>query len=113
MMACCFCTNVVSTGSCRPNHPADGSALVLPSTLPVPPRKPKPAAPSTPPPTGTKRSAPDDDDVEPSAKRQKTNGAAPALAPFTPSKKKRLEDDGLLMLDNPDETLEDDVILVD
>ena len=100
----------------RPNHPSDAPALILPSTLPVPPRKPKPVAPSTPPPTGTKRSAPDDDveDLEPSAKRQKTNGTAPAPPPpFTPSKKKRLEDDGLIMLDNPDETLEDDVILVD
>ena len=97
----------------RPHHPADGPALILQSTLPVPPRKPKPVAPSTPPQKGTKRSAPDDDDVEPLAKRQKTNGAAPLPPPFTPSKKKRLEDDGLIMLDNPDETLEDDVILVD
>ena len=97
----------------RPEHPADEPALILPSTLPVPPRKPKPVVPSTPPPTGTKRSAPDDDVVEPSAKRQKTNGAAPAPTPFTPSKKKRLEDDGLIMLDNPHEALEDDVILVD
>ncbi|KAH9923897.1 uncharacterized protein B0H18DRAFT_451862 [Fomitopsis serialis] len=109
-----FGTIQVAIGVLPPNHPPDGPALVLPSPLPTPPRKPKLAMPSTPPPTGTKRSAPDDDKLEPAAKRIKTNGAAPVPPPpFTPSKKKRLEDDGLIMLDTLDEPLEDDVILVD
>ncbi|KAH9838037.1 uncharacterized protein C8Q71DRAFT_574651 [Rhodofomes roseus] len=109
-----FATIQVAIGVLPPNHPADGSALILPSPLPTPPpRKPKKAMPSTPPPTGTKRAAPDDDELEPAAKRQKTNGIAPVPPPFTPSKKRRLEDDGLIMLETLDEPLEDDVILVD
>jgi len=108
-----FGTIQVAIGVLPPNHPADGPALILPSPLPTPTRKPKLAMPSTPPPTGTKRSAPDDDELEPAAKRIKTNGAVPVPLPFTPSKKKRLEDDGLIMLDALDEPLEDDVILVD
>ncbi|KZT71220.1 hypothetical protein DAEQUDRAFT_688223 [Daedalea quercina L-15889] len=108
-----FATIQLAIGVLPPGHSVDGPALILPSLLPMPPRKPKPAMPSTPPRTGTKRSAPEDDDIEPVAKRLKMNGAAPGPTPFTPNKKKRLEDDGLIMLDNPDEPLEDDVILVD
>lgn len=32
---------------------------------------------------------------------------------YTPSKKRRLEDDGLVLLDEPNEKVEDDVIEID
>ncbi|KAF9235958.1 hypothetical protein BU15DRAFT_64407 [Melanogaster broomeanus] len=58
-----------------PNHPADGPALVLPSSLPKPPYNSRPPTPAPPAPS-RKRSAPDDEvsEVEPSAKRAKPNG---------------------------------------
>lgn len=99
----------------RPNHPADGPALILPSPLPAPPRREKPC-PVTPPPApppalaGKKRSAPDDEIEEldaPSAKRSRTDAGAGGL-PFTPSKKRRLEEDGLIMLENEGEKIEED-----
>lgn len=96
----------------RPNHPVDAPAWILPSPLPLPPRK---ARPVTPPAASKKRNAPDDDEiveVEPSSKRAKINGpSAPALT--SPSKKRRLEEDGLLLMDNANDQLRDDVIEID
>ncbi|EPQ51473.1 hypothetical protein GLOTRDRAFT_81057 [Gloeophyllum trabeum ATCC 11539] len=109
----------VEVGICNlpPNH--TGGPLILPSPLPAPPRKVKVAAPppSTPPPK--KRPAPVDDDVvemEPAAKRAKTNGNGAAdtkLNPnlYTPSKKRRLDEDGLVMLDSANEKVEDDDVI--
>lgn len=102
-----------------PNHPTDASTLIFPSTLPIPPVKAKPPKPATPPPPpapiSKKRSAPDDDDI-PAAKRAKTADSAPAGVHLSPSKKKRLDDDGLIMLDVADEKVEeeeDDIIVID
>ncbi|EIN04677.1 hypothetical protein PUNSTDRAFT_146335 [Punctularia strigosozonata HHB-11173 SS5] len=96
-------------------HPADGPAMILPSPLPSPPAKPKPAAPmpSTPPPsTAVKRPAPDDNE-EPLPKRARTNGAIPDSVFASPSKKRKLDEDGLVMLDTANEELRDDVIEID
>lgn len=73
--------------------------------------KVKPPRPATPPPPASKkRAAPDDDDV-PAAKRARTADRLPADLVFSPSKKKRLEEDGLIMLDTADEKVEDDDII--
>ncbi|KAI0353339.1 hypothetical protein OH77DRAFT_1407125 [Trametes cingulata] len=111
-----FATIQVAIGALPPNHPSDGPALILPSPLPKPPRREKPR-PATPPPApppvlaGKKRAAPDDDEIqeveEPSAKRART-AADVGGVPFTPSKKRRLEEDGLIMLESAEEKIEED-----
>ena len=101
----------------RPDHPADAPPFVLPSPLPQPPRKVKPMAPLpvTPRRTSVKRSAPvDDDDIlefEPSAKRVKPTVQADVIS--SPSKKRRLEEDGLILMEGANDKLEDDVIEID
>ena len=83
---------------------------IFPSPLPIPPRKyrPLPSAPSTP---MKKRPAEafDDADIRPS-KRPKQDLSNDTLA--SPSKKRRLEEDGLLMLDDPNEKLDDEPELI-
>ncbi|KZT21897.1 hypothetical protein NEOLEDRAFT_1072604 [Neolentinus lepideus HHB14362 ss-1] len=102
----------IEIGICNLPSNHSGDPLILPSPLPDPPRKTKvsPPSPSTPP---KKRPAPDDEDVtelEPAMKRLKTNGASnPNL--YTPTKKRRLEDDGLVLLDTPNEKVEDDDVI--
>lgn len=103
-----------------PDHPADGPAFILPTPLPQPPRLAKPL-PSpleqTPPPPSLKRGLPDDDTAASgsSAKRPRTNGpaSAPAVNMASPSKKRRLEEDGLLLLEKADDKMEDEVIEID
>ncbi|KIK62583.1 hypothetical protein GYMLUDRAFT_164462 [Collybiopsis luxurians FD-317 M1] len=103
-------------------HPSSGSSLVLPDPLPKPTKKEKPpvVAPSTPPRTSLKRAAPDDDVVlldevpsanGPPAKKQKLS--QPELA--SPSKKRQLEEDGIVMLEGANDKVddEDDVIIID
>ncbi|OCH85042.1 hypothetical protein OBBRIDRAFT_785397 [Obba rivulosa] len=114
----------VGVGVLPLNHPVDGPALILPAPLPKPPRKPKPSTPTSAPvepPTSVKRPAPDDDDdIVPLAKRPRTNDDIVSLAKrsrtngdldksdlVTPSKKRKLDEDGLLLLETADETLED------
>ncbi|ETW75323.1 hypothetical protein HETIRDRAFT_482048 [Heterobasidion irregulare TC 32-1] len=122
-------TVTLAIAALPPDHPADGPALILPSPLPNPAPKPKlpdvraspsppPArarAPSTPPPP-RKRAAPDDADAEPgtgerAAKRaRRADGGGHGL--YTPSKQRRLEDDGLVILESgggaPDDVIEID-----
>ncbi|KAL1712600.1 hypothetical protein EV715DRAFT_259401 [Schizophyllum commune] len=101
------------------SHPADAPPYQLPSPFPSVPKRarektPVPAKTPTPPRASLKRSAPEDDDVvEPAAKKVKgANGTA--VPDASPSKKRRLEEDGLILLDSAVETLEDDdVIIVD
>ncbi|KAI0827190.1 hypothetical protein BC628DRAFT_1371359 [Trametes gibbosa] len=113
-----YATIQVAIGHLSPNHPEDAPALILPSPLPMPPRREKVrlATPTPPPPpvlAGRKRAAPDDDIEEidaPSAKRSRTD----AGPPFSPSKRRRLEQDGLLMLDGAEDIAGDpDVIEID
>ncbi|KAI0056334.1 hypothetical protein BV25DRAFT_1872803 [Artomyces pyxidatus] len=97
-----------------PNHPIDGPSFILPAPLPKPAKKTKaaPPRPSTPP-ASLKRPAPADDDiVEQPAKRSRT-GVAVDNAMYSPSKKRRLEDDGLVLLESRDEKMEDDIIEID
>ncbi|KAF8421720.1 hypothetical protein L210DRAFT_3424085, partial [Boletus edulis BED1] len=92
----------------RPNHPTDAPALILPSSLPKPPFNPRRSI--TPPAPSRKWTAPEDDvaEVEPLAKRAKTNGAS------SPSKKERLEEEGLVMLDSATDKMDnDDIIEID
>ncbi|KAJ8507709.1 hypothetical protein ONZ45_g9959 [Pleurotus djamor] len=91
-----------------------------PPPLPVPPKKAKPpVVPVTPPRRPLKRAAPDDDDVEPSSKRTKTevNGHAKvgrAPSPLaSPNKRRRLEEDGLVIMEHAEEALDDNVIELD
>lgn len=103
----------------RPNHLTDGPALILPPVLPRPPFRPRVATPPPPPPPSRKRTAPDDDiaEVEPLAKKARTNGASTstsALEVGSPSKRKRLEEDGLVMLESATDRMDDeDVIEID
>ncbi|KZP09553.1 hypothetical protein FIBSPDRAFT_801990 [Athelia psychrophila] len=112
-------TIAIGLGVLPPNHPVDAPAFILPSPLPLPPRKERPATPPPPcdPATSKKRNAPDDDEiieVEPSSKRAKTNGNGPSAPALTsPSKKRRLEEDGLLLMDSVADQLRDDVIEID
>lgn len=74
--------------------------------------------PATPPPASKKRPAPDNDEileVEPSSKRAKTNGAPVVTSAnlTSPSKKRRLEEDGLILMDSAADQLRDDIIEID
>ncbi|KAG6820463.1 hypothetical protein H0H93_000217 [Arthromyces matolae] len=102
-----------------PDHPVDSPPYILPSPLPQPQRKPKlpPAesTPATPPRTSRKRSLPIDMnsdviDLAPTPKRLKPTTTSNDLE--SPSKRRRLDQDGLLLVDGPGELL-DDVIVID
>lgn len=104
-------------------HPVDGPAYILPSPLPKPVRKPKVARrPETITPplvvaNSLKRSAPDDDVIEevgPASKKARTTNGGAFPSPLkSPSKKRRLEEEGLIMMDSAQDKLEDDVIELD
>ncbi|TBU39389.1 hypothetical protein BD309DRAFT_1012010 [Dichomitus squalens] len=116
-----YATVQVAIGVLPPNHPVDAPALVLPEPLPRPPRKerPRPATPSPPTPSAAKkRPAPDDiEEIDaPPAKRGRMGADTASAVPFTPSKKRRLEEDGLIILDSAEEKIEEqdpDVIEID
>ncbi|KAJ7510269.1 hypothetical protein B0H11DRAFT_1181473 [Mycena galericulata] len=111
----------VGLGVLPADHPADAPPFILPDPLPRPPRKVKapPPMPETPIRVPLKRAfAPDevggagDDDIidlEPTPKR-------PRLAETeikSPSKKRKLEEDGLILMESKDDVLDDDVIEID
>jgi len=89
---------------------------VLPHPLPQSRKKVKVKLPATPPAKATKRPAPDDEDVveQQPAKRLKTSTNGKESNPYSPRKKRQLEEDGLIILDGPEEG-EDDagVIIID
>ncbi|KAI0036331.1 hypothetical protein K488DRAFT_39149, partial [Vararia minispora EC-137] len=95
------------------DHPANGPAFVLPSPMPIPARRPPkpkeptplPAAVRTPPRHSLKRAAPDDDDVE---TMQPAKKVAKGTLPGTPSKRRQLEHDGVVVLDAEGEVVDDD-----
>lgn len=79
---------------------------MLPYPLPLPPKLVKQ-------PESLKRPAPEEDEVmEPPAKRVRTNGVLPDVL-ASPSKKRKLEEDGIIMLETANEALEDDIIELD
>ena len=116
-----FSTSLTSCFS-RANHPLDGPPFILPSPLPKPPKKQKPAppridGPTTPSRTSRKRSLPNDDDgvidLEPTSKRLKPTSSVTLTDTLaSPSKKRRLEEDGLVLLEHDDQLM-DDVIDLD
>ncbi|KAJ7720279.1 hypothetical protein DFH07DRAFT_1067768 [Mycena maculata] len=101
------------------DHPADAPTFVLPDPLPRPPRKVKapPPMPETPLRVSLKRAAPgdegDDDviDLEPTPKRPRIKVADEAIK--SPSKKRKLDEDGLILMDGKDDRLDDDIIVID
>ncbi|KAG6817377.1 hypothetical protein H0H87_009564 [Tephrocybe sp. NHM501043] len=102
-----------------PNHPADAPPYILPSPLPQPPKKQKapPPEPATPIRPSKKRSLPidmDSDiiDLAPTPKRLKPAANGNDQVQKSPSKRRRLEADGLLLVDGPGELI-DDVIVID
>ncbi|KAJ7856758.1 hypothetical protein B0H14DRAFT_2507719 [Mycena olivaceomarginata] len=111
----------VGLGILPADHPADSPPFILPDPLPRPPRKVKapPPRPETPLRLSLKRSAPDDEggvdeiiDLEPTPKRPRVAAAAPE-AIKSPSKKRRLDEDGLILMEGKDDMLVDDVIVID
>ncbi|KAF9020239.1 hypothetical protein BDZ89DRAFT_1020326 [Hymenopellis radicata] len=100
-------TITVALAALPESHPADAPPFILPSVLPKPPPAPKkaPVAPETPVKITRKRPAPADGE-EPPSKRAR-------LELNSPSKKQRLEDDGLIVMDGADDMLEDDIIEID
>ena len=90
--------------------------MVLPSPMPAPNKRPaKPAPPKQDDsPSLGKRSAPDDDDIESSQPAKKIARSLPN-GPATPSKRRKLEEDGLVLLEEQNEKVDDDdaVIVLD
>ncbi|KAF8437709.1 hypothetical protein L210DRAFT_3613153 [Boletus edulis BED1] len=103
---------VLGDATCiRPNHLANAPALILLSSLPKPPFNSRWAI--TPPAPSRKQTAPKDDtEVVTLAKRAKTNGAS-SIEPRSPSKKKRLEEDGLVMLYCAMDKMDDNDIIIE
>lgn len=101
----------------RSNHPEGSPPFVLPHLLPQPPKKVKARLSTTPlssPVKATKRRAPDEDSImegQP-AKRLKTSANGNELDPSTPRKKRQLEEDGLIILDGPEEGQDDGVGII-
>ena len=103
----------------RPNHPITEAPFILPSPLPRPVPKVKlPPQPTTPPRTSTKRPLPLELvdgvlDLDPTPKKLKiARGAVAGEGKRkvedipSPSKRRRLEDEGLVLMDGPDEVLD-------
>ncbi|KAG6861181.1 hypothetical protein C0995_002988 [Termitomyces sp. Mi166 len=104
-----------------PNHPIDAPPYVLPSPLPQPTKKQKlpSAEPSsaTPQHISKKRSLPIDMesdiiDLAPTPKRLKPNPNGAAKGQESPSKRRKLEEEGVILVDGPGE-LVDDIIVID
>ncbi|KAI0693160.1 hypothetical protein BC835DRAFT_1508132 [Cytidiella melzeri] len=105
-----YATIQVAIGALPPNYSAEDDALSLPQPLPLPPKIVKEESTAQ-----KKRSAPDDDEIveEPPAKRARTNGLA-SLAPLgSPTKKRILEEDGILLLETADEKVEVDIDVIE
>ncbi|KAI0084615.1 hypothetical protein BDY19DRAFT_898178 [Irpex rosettiformis] len=100
----------VAIGALPPNHDINESALILPDPLPLPPKIVKVEEP-----TAHKRSAPDDEVVEePPTKRVRTTATSiPLVTPVTPSKKRKLDEDGILLLETANEMVEADADVIE
>lgn len=99
-----------------PNHPITEAPFILPSPLPRPVPRVKPLpTPVTPPRTSKKRPLPIELangvlDLDPTPKKPKLVVAGKSKRKFednpSPSKRRRLEDEGLVLMDGPDEVLD-------
>jgi ubiquitin-like 1-activating enzyme E1 B len=104
----------------RKNYPRDAPPFILPSPLPKPSKlKMAPQQPETPPRVNLKRGLRVDDDeiidLAPTPKRPRVNtnvNGAPSVGP-SPSKKRRLEEDGLILMEGANDQLADDIIEID
>ncbi|KAK2467920.1 hypothetical protein APHAL10511_000215 [Amanita phalloides] len=120
----------VALSTLPPNHPIDAPPYILPSPLPKPTRKVKPAPPpETPPRKSLKRSLPTEDengviDLEPTPKRarvkaklnSRNSGENPEMdsqLTGSPSKRRRLDKEGFVLMDGAKDVLEEDVIVID
>lgn len=110
----------VGVGILPPNHPEDSPPFVLPHAVPRPPKKVIVKLLETPlssPVKATKRRAPDEDSIaeEQPAKRLKTSTNGSGVEPSTPRKKRQLEEDGLIILEGPEEGADGDtdIIVID
>ncbi|TFK34634.1 hypothetical protein BDQ12DRAFT_689301 [Crucibulum laeve] len=120
-------TIAVGLGVLPPNHPYTEPPFILPSPLPKPPKKIKPAAiplPETPQRTSLKRARSldlqEDEngviEIEPTPKKQKLESNKRKLNEDeqSPSKRRKLEKDGLLLMDGAQDNLEqEDFIVID
>ncbi|KAF5353893.1 hypothetical protein D9756_007116 [Leucocoprinus leucothites] len=127
-------TIAVNLCSLPPNHPIDAPPFILPDPLPQPPRrvKPKlPVAPETPPrPTVAKDNFVEDEngviEIDPTPRRPSrptvthiqtdrrvSRKRTHSVGQQSPSKKRRLDEDGLVMLDGENDRMMDDVIVID
>lgn len=100
-----------------PNHPISEAPFILPSPLPRPvPKVKRLPVPVTPPRTSTKRPLPLELadgvlDLDPTPKKPKLDvGASESKRKFednpSPSKRRRLEEEGLVLMNGPDEVLD-------
>jgi len=113
-----------------PNHQIDACPYILPSPLPKPPKKAKrPVLVETPPRKSLKRPLPTEDengviDLEPTPKRVRVQAGLDSrtsdkdlrkdsISLGSPGKRRRLEDDGFLIVDGTTDTQENDVIEID
>ncbi|KAH9060572.1 hypothetical protein EDB87DRAFT_1615255 [Lactarius vividus] len=99
--------------SLPPDHPVDGPAMILPDPLPKPNQRAKPviSRPLTPPETplgAQKRPAPDDLDGTQPAKRARIA----LTSNHSPGTSRRLEEDGLVLLDG-DGPMDEDIVVID
>ncbi|KAF8347457.1 hypothetical protein F5887DRAFT_1060776 [Amanita rubescens] len=115
----------VSLSTLPPNHSIDAPPFILPSPLPQPPRKKakRPPPVETPPRPSLKRPLPTEDengviDLEPTPKRARTktnlnSRTSGDNSTASPSKRRRLEEEGFLLMEGGSTALEDDVIEID
>jgi len=113
----------VALSNLPPNHSIDAPPFILPSPLPQPPLKkvklPPPV--ETPPRPSLKRSLPTEDengaiDFEPTPKRARTKTKIDTQTigeTASPSKRRKLEEDGFLLVEGASDVLDDDVIEID
>ncbi|EKM77587.1 hypothetical protein AGABI1DRAFT_77081 [Agaricus bisporus var. burnettii JB137-S8] len=118
------------------DHPAGESAFILPDPLPCPPHRVKPALPAVPstPPPSTKETFKEDEqgviEIDPTPRRPSRPSTATAgptvreglklsrkrehsIVQGSPSKKRRLDEDGLVLLDGANDQMMDDVVVID
>ena len=87
----------------RPNHPVEESSYILPNPLPIAPKRAKP--PALPPSTPARKRPLDLEAEDMPPKKRTKNGAISDANLTSPSKKRRLEEDGLLIVDDPTEDI--------
>ncbi|KAF9450853.1 hypothetical protein P691DRAFT_664436 [Macrolepiota fuliginosa MF-IS2] len=121
----------VNLCSLPPNHRIDASPYILPDPLPRPPKRIKPIVSATPatPPRPEKETVQEDEngviEIDPTPRRPSrpliaTRGGPKAprkrehsIVQHSPSKKRRLDEDGLIILDGAHDQMMDDVIVID